>query len=468
MLLTISTTHRPATDLGYLLHKNPARPQVAELPFGKAHVFYPEATEERCTVGVLLDVDPVGLVRGREGSDGGGFFDQYVNDRPYVASSFMSSVISEFFSTAMGGRSKERPELAQSEIPVEVSLPVLPCRGGERLLRGLFEPLGYELTVERLPLDERFPEWGESPYFAVTLTGNKRISDLLKHLSVLIPVLDDRKHYFAGRDEIDKLLRRGEGWLDAHPLKEEISRRYLWHNKTLTREALERLTELDGVVDPDEQQVAHDDQEEAVERRLSLHDIRLQTVLDRLIASGAKSVLDLGCGEGKLLRLLLEERQFDRIVGMDVSHTSLERAVRRLRLDRMPERQAARLTLLHGSLVYRDRRLEGYDAAAVVEVIEHLDEPRLAAFERAVFEFARPETVIVTTPNREYNALFETLPAGKMRHLDHRFEWTRGEFEVWCRAVGDRHGYAFELFPVGPESEQFGAPSQMAEFRRTG
>jgi 3' terminal RNA ribose 2'-O-methyltransferase Hen1 len=332
-------------------------------------------------------------------------------------------------------------------------------------LRGLFEPLGYTVTAERLPLDETFPDWGESPYYRLVLEGTVLLKDLLAHLYVLIPVLDDHKHYYTGRDEVDKLLRRGSAWLASHPLRDEISRRYLRRDVSLTREAIQRLIELEGVPETDDQEEVADVQEEAVEKPISLHDQRLLAVLEVLKASGAHRVLDLGCGEGKLLRLLLKERQFKEIVGMDVSIRTLERASQRLKLDRMPERVASRLTLMHGSLVYRDRRLEGYDAAAIVEVIEHLDTPRLVSMERAVFEFAKPRTVVITTPNKEYNALFESLDPEKLRHSDHRFEWTRAEFESWSREVADRHGYSVEFHPVGPVSEQFGAPSQMGVFR---
>jgi 3' terminal RNA ribose 2'-O-methyltransferase Hen1 len=187
MLLTITTTCRPATDLGFLLHKNPGRVHDFDLSFGRAHVFYPEASDARCTVCLLLEVDPVGMVRRQSGPGGdGGVFNQYVNDRPYVASSFLSVAIAEVFGTALSGRSKDRPELAAQPLPFEVTLPVLPSRAGEPLIRELFEPLGYSLTIDRLPLDPQFPEWGASRYFSVALTGKQRLQHLLNHLTVLV------------------------------------------------------------------------------------------------------------------------------------------------------------------------------------------------------------------------------------------------------------------------------------------
>ncbi len=465
MQLTISTTRQPATDLGYLLHKNPARLQSFRASFGQVHVFYPEATPERCTAALLLDVDPIGLVRGR-GQDSSGFaLEQYVNDRPYVASSFLSVAIADVFGTAMGGRSKERPELAEAAIPLEATLAAVPCRGGAGLLHRLFEPLGYAVGLATRPLDARFPEWGGAPYYTLTLRATTRLRDLLTHLYVLIPVLDDDKHYWVGDDEVAKLLRHGEGWLAAHPERELIAARYLKHRRGLADAALERLADPD-TLDPDAAADEHEREEEAVERPLSLHAQRLAAVMDALKESGATRVLDLGCGEGQLLRLLLADNTFEEIVGLDVSYRILERARERLRLDRLPERQRERVTLIHGSLTYRDRRLAGYDAAAVVEVVEHLDPSRLAAFERVLFEFAQPATVVVTTPNREYNALFPTLPAGAFRHKDHRFEWTRAEFRDWVESVGARHGYTVEISPVGPDDPDLGAPSQLAVFTR--
>lgn len=466
MLLTITTTHQPASDLGYLLHKNPARLHSFPLAFGQAHVFYPEANAARCTAALLLDVDPVGLVRNRRGPSGeGGTLDQYVNDRPYVASSFLSVAISRVLGSALGGRSKHRPELAQTAIPLQAKISVLPCRGGEGFLRRLFEPLRYEVVAERHPLDESFPEWGESTYFTVQLTGHVRLQDLLTHIYVLIPVLDNEKHYWVGDDEVEKLLRHGSGWLSSHPEREEITRRYLKYRRDLARDALARLRE-DEATDVDATEAVHDSEEEAVERTVNLNEQRLNSVVAALKSANAKRVLDLGCGEGKLLRALHADRFFDEIVGVDVSHRSLQMAQERLRLERMPDRQRERLKLIHGSLMYRDKRLSGFDAAAVVEVIEHLDQPRLAAFERVLFEFAKPASIVLTTPNVEYNARFETLPAGKFRHKDHRFEWTRAEFQDWAGAMANRFGYAVRFLPVGPEDAALGAPTQMAIFNR--
>lgn len=466
MLFTLTTTVNPATDLGHLLHKNPARARSFDLSFGRAHVFYPEASEERCTMALLLEVDPVGLVRGRSGPAGeGGALEQYVNDRPYVASSFLAVAIARIFNTALSGRSKERPQLAGRALPFEVRVPVLPCRGGESFLRRLFEPLGYTIEAAQLQLDETVPKWGASRYFSVTFRAEQRLADLLSHFYVLIPVLDDDKHYWIGDSEVEKLVRHGEGWLAAHPEKEAIAGRYLVHQKRLVRHALEQLV-ADEDPHADEAEMANEAEEAALESRLSLNDQRMERVAETLAATGAKRVLDLGCGEGRLLRLLVKNKSFTQIVGLDVSHRALELASKRLQLDRLPESKRRRVTLLHGSLIYRDARLEGYDAAAVVEVIEHLDPPRLAAFERVVFELARPGSVIVTTPNVEYNVRFQGLPAGRLRHRDHRFEWTRSEFEAWARGIATRFGYGVRFEAIGPVDEQLGAPTQMAVFQR--
>ena len=467
MLLTISTTHQPASDLGFLLHKHPERFQSFDMSFGQAHVFYPEVSPELTTAALLLDVDPVGMVRGRR-REQGFLLGQYVNDRPYVASSYMSVAISQVYRSALSGHCKDREELARTPIHLTARIEVLPVRGGAGFVQRIFEPLGYTVEAVRHPLDEQFPEWGESPYFSVTIAGKKTLAELLTHLYVLIPVFDNQKHYFVGDDEIEKLLEKGAGWLASHPEKDQITRRYLRHQSSLFREALARLVEEEPLDDADEDEVKPTGagNEDTLEKTVRLNEQRHGTVLAALRASGARSVLDLGCGEGKLLRDLLADRQFERIVGLDVSIRSLEIAHQRLRLERIPDRQAERIKLIHGSLIYRDQRLANFDAAAVVEVIEHLDPPRLSALERVLFEFARPQTVVVTTPNSEYNVMWETLPAGQFRHSDHRFEWTRQEFQDWSNRVAEQHGYSVRFVPVGPMDETVGSPTQMGVFER--
>ncbi len=459
MLLTVTTTHRPATDLGYLLHKHPDRVQSFPAAFGEAHVLYPEATEDRCTVALLLDVDPVGLVRRGRGSSFA--LAAYVNDRPYVASSFMSVAMVTVFKSAMAGICRDRPDLAAASIPLEAALPAVPARGGEGLVRRLFEPLGYRVEIQALPLDPAFPDWGTGRHLGLRLAGELRLAELLNHLYVLLPVLDDDKHYWVDEAEIEKLLRRGEGWLAGHPERDLIVRRYVKHQRHLVDPALAQL---------DEALPAEDDadagrHEERLEEEVSLRDQRLGSVRAVLKASGARRVLDLGCGHGALLERLVRDG-YDEVVGVDVSIRALEQAARRLKLDRLPDARRDRIKLWQSPLTYRDRRLSGYDAAVLVEVVEHLDPPRLAAAERNIFDSARPSTVVVTTPNREYNVRWETLPAGRLRHPDHRFEWTREEFAAWSERVGSRHGYRVRHLPIGPQDLEVGPPTQMAVFER--
>src|SRR4029450_8281550 len=371
---------------------------------------------------------------------------------------------SRVFGSAMAGRSTDRPELTEAPLPLSARLAVVPCRGGERLLRRLFEPLGYEVTAQQHSLDPVLDSLGPSPYFTVALARTGRLRDLLTHLYVLIPVLDTDKHYWIGDGEVEKLLRHGEGWLGGHPDRELIARRYLRY-APLVRQALARLVD-DEEPAFEEREEARGSDEQALEGSVRLKDQRIGAVLAVLRQSGARRVVDLGCGEGVLLQALVKEPGVQHSLGIDVSRRGLVIAADLLPLDRLPPKQRERISLLHGSLVYRDRRLEGYDAATVIEVIEHLDPPRLAAFERALFEFAHPRTIVLTTPNVEYNVRFPGLPPGAFRHADHRFEWTRGEFRAWSDTVARRFGDGVRFLPVGPDDPDVGAPTQMAVFSR--
>nr|WP_232534100.1 3' terminal RNA ribose 2'-O-methyltransferase Hen1 [Plantactinospora sp. KBS50] len=425
MLLTISTTRVPATDLGFLLVKHPDRVQSFTTTGGTAYVWYPEATPQRCTAALLLDVDPVGLARPAKGqrSPDGFSLGRYVNDRPYAASSLLTVALGRVFRSALNGTSRDRPELVGTALPLEIQVAALPCRGGPEVARQLFAPLGWTVTATPVPLDPEFPGWGDSPYVQLTLVGTRTLADALNHLYVLLPVLDDAKHYWVSADEVDKLLRAGAGWLERHPAKALIARRYLANRRSLMMTALERLqaagdepaamidaaatdgtatgTATDDTADDEAaaDETAADDGAAATTaggaaeasgggtatgetgRGAALVRLRRDAVLAVLAESGARRVLDLGCGPGGLLPELLADRQYTEIVGADVSSVSLRIAERRLRLDRLPERQRDRIRLIQTALTYRDDRLRGYDAAILMEVIEHVDEARLPALE---------------------------------------------------------------------------------------
>ncbi|MDR1193819.1 MAG: 3' terminal RNA ribose 2'-O-methyltransferase Hen1 [Peptococcaceae bacterium] len=500
MLLTITYRGEQATDLGFLLHKNPTRAQVFDMSFGRAYVFYPKAGDTECTAALLLDLNPVDLARGKVGSTEGGLFD-YINDRPYVASSFMSTALSKIYSTAMSGRCDKRPELAASALDLEAGITMLPCRGETELVHRIFEPLGYAVNFAGYSLDEKFPEWGESDYVNLTVRGKVRLCDLLNHLYVLIPVFDKQKHYWMTDDEVEKLTRHGEGWLSSHPEMKYITRRYFNRKKGLASQAIERLLDTDEIESAVEgapaESAAADEAEgategaaadategaaaegkagaaaesgpkakEVKEKRAPLNDQRLAAVVQAVRDCGAKSVADLGCGEGRLLARLMNENQVTKLTGLDVSLYALERAKGRLRLDRVAEYKRDKVTLIQGSLTYRDKRIEGFDAVCVVEVMEHMDIDRLPAFERVVFEFAAPRTVILTTPNEEYNKNYELMSGGDKRHHDHRFEWTRAEFRQWSESVCQRFGYSVAYLDVGETDETAGAPTQMGVFTK--
>ncbi|HEX3387494.1 MAG TPA: 3' terminal RNA ribose 2'-O-methyltransferase Hen1 [Streptosporangiaceae bacterium] len=488
MLLTITLTEPPATDLGFLLHKHPDRMQSFDVSAGQAHVFYQEAGEQRCTAALLLEIDPIGLVRGhrRAGTGGPEAFSlaEYVNDRPYAASSMLAVALGKVFRTAMTGRCDARPDLAARSLPLEINIPALSCRGGTDLAYRLLQPLGWDVQAARIPLDPEMPEWGGSPYFTVRLAGRARLADALSQLYVLLPVLDDNKHYWVDDAEVDKLLRAGGEWLAAHPERDLITHRYLAHQRRLAVTAIGRLAEVDDT-EPEALDNAVPDAPDsttpastgsgtaprrpslAQQRREAVLAVLRDTVLKDPVSGHARAVrvADLGCGEGTLVAMMLREPSV-RVLGLDVSHRALERAAQRLHLDTMPDRQRERVDLLQSSLTYADERLAGLDAAVLMEVIEHVDPPRLGALEQAVFGAARPGTVVVSTPNAEHNVRFADLRPGAMRHPDHRFEWTRSQFRDWAAGVAGRRGYQVRFLPVGPDDPEVGPPTQLAVFTR--
>ncbi len=292
MLITLTCNAPNAHEIGYLLGKNPTSVYERAFSAGTVWVFYPEVTDERVTVALLTDIDPVGLVRGPSALTQ---LDQYVNDRPYVASSLVSVALNTAFSSALAGKSRERPERLDERMRWEVALPAVACDAGEELMTRLFAPLGYTLTTTRMPLDPRFPAWGQSHIYALRLEGEQTVRALLSHLYVLLPVLDNSKHYFVGADETDKLLAHGAGWLQAHPERELIARRYLRYKQTLVQSALTRLLESDETRAPSEiadvGTLEAPESLDAEEIDMGLHEQRLNAVLAAVREIGAQSLV---------------------------------------------------------------------------------------------------------------------------------------------------------------------------------
>ncbi|MDJ0336873.1 3' terminal RNA ribose 2'-O-methyltransferase Hen1 [Cryobacterium sp. PH31-O1] len=464
MLVTVTSTAPAASNLSHLLRKHPDRAQAFPLSVGTAHVFYPEVSDERCTVALVLEVDPIGLVRDKRfrGNDAAALA-RYVNDRPYASSSMVAVALGQVFRTAMNGTSESFPELAASALPLEITVAAVPARGRDTagLVTRLFEPLGWSVAETPIPLDPEFPEWGDSVYVDLVLRGEVRLSNALRHLYVLLPVLDDAKHYWVSDDEIGKLLRAGEGWLPDHPERELITRRYLAHQRSMVDEATAllsadtRLNDLDDLAEQSEQSGT-----------APLAPQRAEAVLTALHDVGAHSVADVGCGEGALLKRLSANAAFTTIIGCDVSTSVLVRAARTLNLREASDKQRERVQLMQSSVTYQDDRIAGLDAIVLMEVIEHLDLERLPALESAVFGAAAPGAVIVTTPNADFNARYESLRAGSFRHRDHRFEWSRTEFDAWATGVAARRGYTVEYRTVGDVDVELGSPTQLALFRK--
>ncbi|QBJ98096.1 3' terminal RNA ribose 2'-O-methyltransferase Hen1 [Rhodococcus sp. ABRD24] len=460
VLLTLTATATDevpdASDLGYLLHKHPDRVQTFELSVGTATVLYPESTRARCTAALLLDVDPIELARSkfRRGSDGFAL-GQYVNDRPYAGSSMLAVALSRVFKSALAGVCKTHPDLVDVAMPLQIKIPAMPARGGADLPGRLFGPLGWDVTAVPLPLDETIPQWGDADYVRLELSGTTTLSAALRHLYVLLPVLDDVKHYWVGEEEVDKLVRMAGEWLAGHPETGLIASRYLAHRRELVSSVVDRLTD-----DPVDQNA------DAPTPDTSLAQLRQDAVLTTLEKLGAARVVDLGCGEGRLLGAMLARPSFTRIVGVDVSDSALRRAERRLGVDELPDGQRDRVAVLQSSATYRDARLRGFDAVVLMEVVEHVDESRLPALVQSVFGDMRPRVVLVTTPNAEYNALYPNLGAGAFRHPDHRFEYTRTQFEIWAAGLAVTHGYDVSFSGIGELDETHGTPTQMAVFTR--
>lgn len=459
MLINITVTGENAKALSYILWKNPEHIFDREFSSGHVVVFFSEYSDQKATASMLVLVDTVGMVR----SEWGKMSSSYVDHRPYAASSITSVALKEAYSSAFAGKSEtaEIDAIIKQKLPVEIELSSVWTKGGVQNVHDFFEPINYAVKAEKLPYESKWLK-SDSNVFNITLTGMQTIPDLLRHLYVLLPALDNKKHYFVDGNEIAKLLSHGEGWLETHPHKERIVSRYLIHRHNLIEEALEQLTE--DILDEDTEEGT----EEAVERPIRLQEERLQTALAvlRTLDPAPLKLGDLGCGSGDFIRLIENDRAFPEVIGMDVSSKALQLAEKRLHLDRRNAWQMPKISFIHGSLVYKDSRLKGLDAILLLEVIEHIDAAKLPIIEYNIFEFLSPGYVFVSTPNQEYNSLFPSIEKNALRHRDHRFEWTRNEFKQWSDAIAVKYSYEVEFFNIGPCDDNLGAPTQMAVFKK--
>ncbi len=422
----------PATELGFLLHKHPDRVQTFPTSQGRATVFYPEAGSSACRA--VLHVDGAGARVPRDSA-------RYVNDVAHAAGSRLVVAIGKVFGDALAGRCKHKPDLVDHRWSMTLTIPSVPLRA-RATPADLFGPLGWAVEVE--PQELRPSEWGDSDYATVTLRGLFTVRDALRHVAILVPVLADDQHYFVHEPEIEKLDRLGADWLADHPLREAIVGGYLKGIRPLVDGALGRLSGDDPSPHPTPRSPL----------RESLAQQRIERVVELVRSSGARSVLDVGCGEGRLLTALAADPGLV-LAGVDVSMAALGRAETALARVRGVE-------LWQSSLVYADARCRGYDAAILMEVIEHVDLDRLPRAAHTVFDGMAPRVVIVTTPNREYNAHYGI----DVRHPDHRFEFTRGDFTRWCDSVAVEYRYDVEIGGIGDPHPDHGTPTQFAVFTR--
>jgi 3'' terminal RNA ribose 2''-O-methyltransferase Hen1 len=456
MLLTITYKGKDTQDLGYMLFKNPNRPQSVKLTTGSAYVYYPKVSDEETTIALLLDINSLDLAKGEKGKDvqPQSLFD-YVNDRPYVASSFLATAMNKVFGTAISGRGDEYQELVDSKLNLSATIHMFPCPVDKERINKVFEPLGYEVNYETFLLDNKFPEWGDSKYVNLTVSGNVVLRDLLKQIILLIPVFDKFKHYdVSNQDELNKLLKLGDGWLSDHPEKDFIVNRYLQFKKGLVNKAQEHLkSDVDEIEESIDKAVT--------EKEESLNTTRFNSVINELIKIEAKSVLDIGCSNGKLLEAIRDKMPNIKLAGIDVHLKAVSIA------DKMANKKDLdKIDFFQSSILYKDKRFKGYDAVTAIEVMEHIDEFKLYLFEKVLFGYINPRVAILTTPNKDYNENYDNINNKGLRHFDHRFEFTKREFESWVTKICSKYGYIYFFKSIGKADEKDQQPTLMVTFMK--
>ena len=453
MFLSLAVTGEHAPDLGFVLYKHPDRMYEKANSRGRIIGVFSENEPARAEFCLVVEVDPVERVRGVSWDRG---IASYVEPMPFLAASHVSQAISQALGSAMNGvLASKDPETdarvrAAGVLPWPLEIKVGPVRCSPWMIERLFGHLGWNVAIASHPLEVPGRTDDDRPLHVFTLTGSATVSDALAQLYVLLPVLDPNRHYFYDESEVRKLFDKGGDWLNDHPYRDVIISRYLSKSKELREYARSLFGKFQEKKSDEELQADYDEWSETfggMDDDGSPHALRHARILSDIASWGVRSVVDLGCGEGKLLEGLARIAQDMRVVGVEPSVRDLERA--RKNLSRNPGKTVdPRVTLIHGSAIYADERLKGFDAAVLSEVIEHVDPDRLSHLARSVFGVMRPNRVVVTTPNGDYNAWFDLRP-GEFRHADHRFEWSRPECEAWVTAVSAEYGYHSEITGAG-------------------
>ena len=445
MQLTIQATGDNAKVMSHLLSKNPANLYERNQKGHLVRFFYSKFTDQEVEATIFVTPDPIELVQSNSNS-----YDitHYINDREFAVSSIFCSLIRSALGTALNGQPKEQyMEWVDHPFSLQFEFGPVVSTLTDQQLAELFEPLGFALAITRQEIDYSIRMKDESSARYLTLRGTKTLHESLRQLFVLIPVLDNYKHYYIDEKEIEKLERYGEGWLENHPLRDFIYRKSL------------RFKELYSQV---ESQKPAGEPEVQV-KKARLNELRYEKIAETVSQLKPESVVDFGSGEGKLSERLGLIAGVREILAVEPSQSAAVKAAARFHKAQENEHFTMPKTLW-GSLFYFDERLQGKDAIILCEVIEHIDEDRLPKAMDTILHAYRPGALIITTPNREYNDVYEMEE--RFRHTDHRFEWTRAEFQQWCLERNNQEFYGLQFEGIGEEHDLQGHPTQMCIFTR--
>ncbi|WIM41190.1 3' terminal RNA ribose 2'-O-methyltransferase Hen1 [Paenibacillus sp. PK4536] len=482
MYLTIKATGTHASMISHLLAKNPNNLYDRTEKGARIRLVYTSFQPEETEVLLFVTPDPIDLVKG---SPDHYDITQYINDRELVVSSLFCSYIRPALGTALNGKPKadyidwvEHPfTLHMSMGPVASDLP-------DSMIESLFQPLGYEVQMERGEIDYSFDLKNRSTVRHIQISGQQTLQHMLRQLYILIPVLDNYKHYYISDDEIERLQRYGEGWLSTHPQHDLIIKRSL-RFAPLIKEYEQKVAKNEDITNVSTELSTHQAEASEMKSELSedqdkqydsnqteppvirLNELRYRAIVEQVSQLPQhKQIVDFGAGEGKLSVRLGEIEGVEQIWAVEPSMQSQLRAIDRFaKLEGRTDYVIPVVTT--GSLFYRDERWVDQDVIILCEVIEHINEVRLPQVIHTLFTDYRPQTLIMTTPNREYNEVYQ-MGKDEIRHTDHRFEWTRAELEQYCTQWIQDRPYTFTLSGIGEKHEQYGQPTQMVVFHRIG